>query len=170
MRNLLPQTQTVLHEEADFSTLDRKYDWAQLLSRESVIILVGTTSVCELLDRYTAMELQHEVDRRGAGVKFRRAVVLQTAVYMSDHGASLLRSLPTISLGSPSVNPVTARLLEEAEVTRWDIAPWYGAYLRADNGPKVALWGGSAGETRETVRRYIEQPLGLTEFLQEIWR
>jgi hypothetical protein len=153
----------------DLAALDGKWDLKGVRSQETVIIVTGHNVITELLDRPTAEHLRDEVDKRGGGEKYRRALVVGCGILEQEIKRGKLPSvLPLISVGGPPSNDITKDLQSFARCT---IAPGiYGSFRKVDGTPQAALWGDTAEKTRASVENYITRPEGLAEFLKCCWR
>jgi len=165
----------------DIFKLDRVYDRRSVINKESIIIVVGTTIVAELLDRPAAELLRDHIDRRGGSYPFRRGIVVTHEAWYEPTDAAVIADNPVISVGGPEINKLSA------EFDQWipDPPSNYGKYqipvtgARIGTGffrhnrtglPQVALWGHIANATRETVEHYFRDERGFAEFLKMCWR
>ena len=132
---------------------------------ETVVLVTGTSVTAEERDRPIAYRLKAEIDRRGAGHAYRRAVVVGDAWYLASQ---LLQANPTIAIGGPGVNGVTGELTA--------ILPTIHAredriFVQADlegEVKRVALWGADAAATAAAVEWFEAEGLG--DLLERIWR
>ena len=74
-------------------------------TEETVVLVTGTSPTAEERDRPLAERLKAEIDRRGAGHAYRRAVVVGDASYLEHR---IFHLNPTIAIGGPGANGVTA--------------------------------------------------------------
>jgi SEFIR domain len=161
----------------DIFKLDRIYDRHSVINKETVIIVVGTTIVTELLDRPAAELLRDHIDQRGGKFPFRRGIVLADQAWYAE--AFALAGNPVIAVGGPPVNKLSD------EFDKWSPPPpsKEGKYTIPGTGmrtgffrknpaglPQVGLWGNNANATRETVEHYFRNEQGLTEFLMMCWK
>jgi hypothetical protein len=161
----------------DIFKLDRIYDRHSVINKETVIIVVGTTIVTELLDRPAAELLRDHIDERGGKFPYRRGIVLADQAWYNE--AFALSGNPVISVGGPPVNKLSD------EFDKWAPTPpsKEGKYSIAGAGvrtgffrknpsglPQVGLWGNNANATRETVEHYFRNEQGLNEFLKMCWK
>jgi len=161
----------------DIFRLDRFYDERATVNRETVVIVVGTTIVAELLDRPAAELLRDRIDQCGGEFPFRRGIVMTDQGWYAE--AAIIAKNPVISIGGPVINKLSD------EFDRWKPAPPSGEgkytipgadartrFFRRNQArlPQVGLWGHTASATRETVEHYIKNEKGLTEFLSMCWR
>ena len=158
----------------DLARLDRRWKLDAIISAETVVIVVGGSASCELLDRPIAYALQNEVNRRGNDQPFRRAVVMGYDYWTTESARAYFLRRPTIVIGSAAANPLTATVVE-AWAARGN-KPWsqhggFGAIKIRDQaggtGPRVAVWGDTATTTRSAVQGWADNPRGLTEFLRD---
>jgi hypothetical protein len=161
----------------DIFRLDRIYDRGAVINKETVILVVGTTLVAELLDRPAAELLRDHIDQRGEQYPFRRGIVATDQGWYSEAG--ILADNPVIAVGGPPANKLSA------EFDKWSSTPpsKEGKYSIPGAGartgffrknkagrPQVGLWGNYASDTRETVEHYLKNEQGLTEFLRMCWK
>jgi hypothetical protein len=85
----------------DIFKLDRIYDPRSVINRETVIIVVGSTIVAELLDRSAAELLRDQIDQRGGVYPFRRGVVITDGGWYTA-GAAIANN-PVIAVGGPQL-------------------------------------------------------------------
>lgn len=161
----------------DIYRLDRTWRRASVIDRETIILVVGTNIISELLDRSAAELLRDHIDQRGAPYAFRRGVIVTHEGWYSE--AEFIRNNAVIAIGGPKTN----RLTEEFDT--WVPGPGEhpgkysipgpgdrrGFFRKNSMGlPQVALWGKTANDTRETVEHYIREPMGLKVFLGMCWK
>jgi hypothetical protein len=88
----------------------------KLVDTEETVILDPATDIrAEQRDRPLAYRLKEEIDRRGAGHAFRRAVVVGDAWYLENR---IFHLNPTIAIGGPGVNGVSQQF-SDALPTVW---------------------------------------------------
>jgi hypothetical protein len=175
----LSKTKSNPHYAFDIFRLDRIYDHSSVLNKETVIIVVGTSIVAELLDRPAAQLLRDKIDQKGAPYAFRRGIVITHEAWYAE--IAVIGNNPVIAVGGPANN----RLSEE--FAQWKPAPpsKEGVYpipvagprigtgfFRFNSGhlPQVGLWGETASATRETVEHYFKNQRGFAEFLNLCWK
>ena len=135
-------------------------------AEETVFIVTGSSLAAEERDRPLAYLLKSEIDRRGAGHAYRRAVVVADVWYLENR---LFHHHPTIAVGGPGVNGVAQEFTSllptiynrEEEV-----------FVQADfeGEPKRAtLWGVNAAATAAAVEVFTTQG-HLEDLLGRIWR
>jgi hypothetical protein len=161
----------------DIYRLDRTYRRASVIDRETIIIVVGTSVIAELLDRSAAELLRDQIDQRGIPYPFRRGVIITHDGWYSE--AEYVKDNAVIAIGGPPINKLTD------EFDKWVSTPGErpgrypipgpvggtGFFRRNSiNLPQAALWGKTANDTRETVEHYIKEPTGLTAFLSMCWK
>jgi hypothetical protein len=133
---------------------------------ETVLIVTGSEIEAELNDRPVAYQLKSEIDRRGGGHGFRRAVVVSDHWYAQNR---IFQLCPTVAVGGPGVNRVAAALVQELPmlVQRGERVFIQGAW---DAEPKRAsLWGADRDATAEAVERFVGDGL-CAQFLATIWK
>jgi SEFIR domain-containing protein len=165
----------------DIFKLDRIYDRAKVINEETIIIVVGTSFIAELLDRPAAELLRDHIDDQGGSNPFRRGIVIGHNAWYDEAEAAVVGDNPVIAVGGPSTNRLTS------EFYRWKPNPsskegtypisvsgariGTGFFRRNQKGlPQVALWGDNANAVRETVGYYFRNEKGLTEFLKICWK
>ena len=133
---------------------------------ETVLIVTGTEIPAEMNDRPIAYRLKEEIDRRGTGHSFRRAVVVSDHWYAENR---IFHLCPTVAIGGPGVNRVAAALLNDLPmiVQRGDRVfvqgNWDGETKRA------CLWGADRDYTAEAVERFVKDGF-CTQFLASVWK
>jgi hypothetical protein len=133
---------------------------------ETVVLVIGTSPNAEARDRPLADRLKAEIDRRGAGHAYRRAVVVGDAGYL-EHRA--FHHNPTIAIGGPGANGVTEEFTAMLPtVYRRDERVFVQADLEGEL-KRVALWGADAAATAEAVEVFGNDGL-LDGLLERIWR
>jgi hypothetical protein len=161
----------------DIFRLDKVYDRHSVINKESVVVVVGTTLVAELLDRPVAELLRDQIDQRGGKYPFRRGIVITDQAWYAE--AAIIANNPVIAVGGPTANKLSD------EFDKWAPPPGSpkGKYLIPGPGnrtgffrknqadlPQVGLWGRDSNATRETVEHYFSNPEGLIKFLQLSWK
>jgi len=132
---------------------------------ETVVLVTGSSLTAEERDRPRAHRLKAEIDRRGAGHAYRRAVVVGDAWYLQNQ---LLQFNPTIAIGGPGVNGVTG---EFTGILPTVYAREDRIFVQADlegEVKRVALWGADAAATAAAVDLFEAE--GLADLLERIWR
>ena len=76
---------------------------------ETVVLVTGTSLTAEERDRPTAYTLKAEIDRRGVGHAYRRAVVVGDAWYLDNR---IFHLNPTIAIGGPGANAVASEFAD----------------------------------------------------------
>lgn len=133
---------------------------------ETVIVVIAAELDQEAPDRGAATRLQAEVNRRGAGHPYRRAVVVSDIAWQETE---LFHMTPTIAVGGPGVNSVSGRLGSEIP-TVWTQDDRIIIQADYTNGtPRATLWGMDAAATTAAVDTFIARGW-LDEFLDRCWR
>jgi hypothetical protein len=135
-------------------------------TEETVVIVIGSSSTAEERDRPIAYQLKAEIDERGAGHAYRRAVVVADSWYLESETFHLN---PTIAIGGPGANGVSQELsgLLPTVFTRDE-----QVFVQADfegELKRAALWGVDAAHTGEAVEIFTRQGF-LDDLLGRIWR
>ena len=136
---------------------------------ETIVLVIGGGNdgdARDARDRAAADELRAEIDSRGAGHVYRRAVVVPDQWYLENE---TLQQNPTIAIGGPGVNGVSE---EFSSVLPMVYSEGERIFLQADlDGElkRAALWGVNAEATTEAVREFVRRGL-LDDLLAKIWR
>ena len=133
---------------------------------ETVVLVTGTSPSAEDRDRPLAYRLKAEIDRRGAGHAYRRAVVVADDWYL-EHRTFHLN--PTITIGGPGANGVTGELTGMLPTV---YSRENRVFVQADldgEVKRVALWGADGAATAEAVEVFGNDGL-LDGLLERIWR
>jgi len=135
-------------------------------TEETVVLVTGSSVTSEERDRPLAYRLKAEIDRRGAGHAYRRAVVVGDLWYLDN---PIFQLNPTIAIGGPGANGVAQEFSavlptvynhEEQVFVQVDFE---GELKRA------ALWGANAALTATAVDVFTTQGY-LDDLLGRIWR
>jgi hypothetical protein len=164
----------------DLPRLDRTYDRHAVINKETVIIVVGTSIIAELLDRSAAELLRDHIDQdqRASQYAFRRGVVITDVAWYAESGVVAEKGV--ISVGGPATNKLSAEFgawkpEPTSKMGSYSIAlpagrtgtGFYRRYGRKP--PQVGLWGPDATTTRQAVEHYIKNDAGLHAFLDQCW-
>jgi hypothetical protein len=133
---------------------------------ETVLIVTGSEIDAEMNDRPVAYQLKGEIDRRGGGRGFRRAVVVSDHWYAENR---IFHLCPTVAVGGPGVNRVAAALVGELPmiVQRGERVFIQGAW--DGESKRASLWGADRLATAEAVERFVGDGL-CEQFLSRIWK
>lgn len=135
-------------------------------TEETIVLVTGASPAAEERDRPLAYALKAEIDRRGAGHAYRRAVVVSDLWYLDNR---LLQLNPTIAVGGPGVNGVSEEFTS-ALPTVWSRDEQVFVQADLENEPRrAALWGVNASATAAAVEAFIAQGF-LDDLLGRIWR
>ncbi len=155
----------------DMTRLDASFKVEAVASAAyTVFIIAGESIASELLDRYACGLLRDEIDRNGQGHPFKRAVIVSAGTWKHDEWFT--KRCPAISIGGGNVNEISKGWLELARLKGsqpFALGAGNGVYL-GDPRPRAVLSGTLAAYTKEAVERYIADPRGLKEFLENSWR
>lgn len=133
---------------------------------ETVVLVTGSSPTSEERDRPLAYLLKAEIDRRGKGHAYRRAVVVADTWYLENR---LFHHNPTIAIGGPGVNGVAqefSALLPTIYNRNEEV------FVQADfegDLKRAALWGVNAAATGAAVEVFTTQGF-LDDLLGRIWR
>ncbi|GJM18437.1 MAG: hypothetical protein DHS20C14_06500 [Phycisphaeraceae bacterium] len=137
-----------------FTTLDREIDPAN-----AIAVVVGSHPRAEVGDRPAAYGLQRELASAlratGSGLE---PIVLSDLWYLND---AQLRAGPTVSVGAPDVNALSAHLADRVP-SAYVIDDTLMVQMDVDGGDPVACcWGVRASETARSVGVFCERYLDL---------
>ena len=135
-------------------------------TEETVVIVTGSSLTAEEHDRPTAYQLKAEIDRRGTGYPYRRAVVVADLWYLQNR---VFHLNPTVTVGGPGANAVARQF---AGVLPTIYSRDERLFVQADfdgERKRVSLWGADAAATREAVERFIARG-HLDDLLTRIWK
>jgi hypothetical protein len=135
-------------------------------TEETVVLVTGASPTAEERDRPLADLLKGEIDRRGAGHAYRRAVVVADLWYLENR---LFQLNPTIAIGGPGSNGVAQELSQILPtVYNSDDRVFIQADMESDV-KRVALWGADAAATAQAVEVFATHGM-LDDLLGRIWR
>jgi hypothetical protein len=135
-------------------------------TEETVVLVTGASLTAEERDRPLAYLLKAEIDRRGTGHAYRRAVVVADLWYLENR---IFHLNPTIAIGGPGVNGVAQ---EFSAVLPTVYSADERVFVQADfedDVKRATLWGADAGATAQAVEVFATQGL-LDDLLRRIWR
>lgn len=135
-------------------------------TEETVVLVTGASLTAEERDRPLAYLLKAEIDRRGTGHAYRRAVVVADLWYLENR---IFHLNPTIAIGGPGVNGVAQ---EFSAVLPTVYSADERVFVQADfedDVKRAALWGADAGATAQAVEVFATQGI-LDDLLRRIWR
>ena len=133
---------------------------------ETVVLVTGSSPAAEERDRPLAYRLKSEVDRRGAGHAYRRAVVVADLWYLQNR---IFHHNPTIAVGGPGANGVSQ---EFAEILPTVYSREERVFVQADfdgDLKRASLWGVDASCTSLAVDVFMAEGY-LDDLLSKIWR
>lgn len=135
-------------------------------TEETVVLVTGSSITSEERDRPLAYRLKAEIDKRGVGHAYRRAVVVADLWYLDNR---IFHLNPTIAIGGPGANGV-AQDFSSLLPTVHSVDEQVFVQLDFDGELKrAALWGANAAGTAAAVDAFL---LGgyLDDLLGRIWR
>jgi hypothetical protein len=133
---------------------------------ETVVVVTGSTRSALERDRPLAEWLRDEIDRRGDGQPYRRAVITDDENYFRS---DLLQRQPTIAIGGPGVNAVTQHFFALlTTVYSEEERVWVQAGFDGDR-KRAGLWGVDAAATSAAVDAFVVHG-HLDELLRKIWQ
>jgi hypothetical protein len=131
----------------------------------TIVVVTGSSAAALQKDLPLADWVADEVNRRGGGINYHRAVVLRDDRYVAS---PLVHQNPTIAIGGPGVNQVAHHLSQHLP-TAW--AREERSFIQmAVGGParQAVLWGMDATATRDAVEAFIGEGM-LDELLERVW-
>ncbi len=135
-------------------------------TEETVVVVTGSSPTAEERDRPLSYLLKAEIDRRGAGHAYRRAVVVGDTWYLENR---IFHLNPTIAIGGPGANGV-AQEFSAFLPTIYNREDEVFVQADFEGEPKRAtLWGVTAAATAAAVEVFTTQG-HLEELLGRIWR
>jgi hypothetical protein len=135
-------------------------------TEETVVLVTGTTLPAEERDRPTAYQLKAEIDRRGAGHVYRRAVVVGDQWYLENR---IFHLNPTIAIGGPGANGVSSDFAQSLPTV---LNVEDRLFVQADfdgDLKRASLWGVDARATLAAVEAFVERGM-LDDLLGRIWK
>jgi hypothetical protein len=135
-------------------------------TEETVVLVTGSSLTAEERDRPLAYLLKTQIDQRGEGHAYRRAVVVGDSWYVENR---IFHLNPTIAIGGPGANAVAQEFsgFLPTVYSRDD-----EVFVQADfegELKRAALWGANAASTASAVELFSTQGY-LDELLGRIWR
>lgn len=133
---------------------------------ETVVLVTGSSLTAEERDRPQAYRLKAEIDRRGSGHAYRRAVVVADLWYQQNR---IFQLNPTIAIGGPGANAVSHDFSETLPTV---YSRDERVFLQADFEAEVkraSLWGVDASCTAAAVDVFMTEGY-LDNLLGRIWR
>jgi len=133
---------------------------------ETVVLVTAAGSEGDGGDQPAASALKAEIDARGAGHAYRRAVVVPDQWYLDN---PTLQQNPTIAIGGPGVNGVSEEL---SSVLPMVYSQDEQVFVQADlegELKRAVLWGVNAAATAAAVQAFVSRGM-LDDLLGRIWR
>ena len=133
---------------------------------ETVVLVTGSSLTAEERDRPLAYRLKAEIDRRGAGHAYRRAVVVADLWYLQNR---IFHLNPTIAIGGPGANGLSNELAEALPTV---YSRDERVFVQADfetELKRASLWGVDAPCTSAAVDAFVSEGY-LDDLLSRIWR
>ncbi len=133
---------------------------------ETVVLVTGSSPAAEERDRPLAYRLKAEIDQRGAGHAYRRAVVVADLWYLQNR---IFQMNPTIAIGGPGANGVSHEFTESLPtVYSRDERVFVQAEFEGEL-KRATLWGVDASFTAAAVDVFMTEGY-LDDLLSRIWR
>ncbi|MBA3443552.1 MAG: hypothetical protein H0T58_01675 [Gemmatimonadales bacterium] len=133
---------------------------------ETDVLVTGASLTAEERDRPLAYRLKSEIDRRGLGHAYRRAVVVADLWYLQNR---IFHLNPTIAIGGPGANGVSHELAEALPTV---YSRDERVFVQADFEGELkrgSLWGVDASFTAAAVDVFMTEGY-LEDLLSRIWR
>ena len=137
-------------------------DFVSIDIQDTILIVVGAELVPEEKDRPLAYDLKKIIDIHGNS-PYQRAVVVSDRWYLDNE---MFHICPTILIGGPGVNAVTANTYKEMPVLWTD---QQNIFLQIKNNTNVALWGMDQAGTEQAIQKFIQDDY-LNDWLKSNWR
>jgi hypothetical protein len=135
-------------------------------TEETVVLVTGTSVSSEERDRPLAYRLKAEIDRRGAGHAYRRAVVVGDLWYLDNR---IFQLNPTIAIGGPGANGVAQEFSAVLPTVYNDEEQVFVQVDFEGELKRAALWGVNAALTSAAVDVFATRGY-LDDLLGRIWR
>jgi hypothetical protein len=133
---------------------------------ETIVLVTGSSLTAEERDRPLAYRLKSEIDRRGIGHAYRRAVVVADLWYLENR---IFHLNPTIAIGGPGANGVSNDFAESLPMV---YSREERVFVQADfesDVKRASLWGVDSAQTALAVEIFMTQGY-LDDLLNRIWR
>jgi hypothetical protein len=135
-------------------------------TEETVVLVTGSSVSSEERDRPLAYRLKAEIDRRGAGHAYRRAVVVGELWYLDNR---IFQLNPTIAIGGPGANGVAQEFSAVLPTVYKDEEQVFVQVDFEGELKRAALWGVNAALTATAVDVFATRGY-LDDLLGRIWR
>lgn len=135
-------------------------------SEETIVIVIASDLEPGHPDAQGAERLKAEIDARGRGWSYRRAVIVDDEQWFET---PMFHEAPAIAIGGPGANGVAARYAGELPAVWTDGDRVVIQAELADGKRRAALWGSDRHATAEAVEAFIGRGW-LDEFLDRCWR
>jgi hypothetical protein len=135
-------------------------------TEETVVLVTGSGPHAEEADRPLAYRIQREIDARGSGLAYRRAVVVSDMWYLQNRTFQLN---PTVAIGGPGANAVAAELSPALPMVHSEDERLFVQASFDSDRKRAVLWGSDRAATGEAVEWFIRNGL-LDDLLERIWR
>jgi hypothetical protein len=135
-------------------------------TEETVVLVTGFSITSEERDRPLAYRLKEEIDGRGAGHAYRRAVVVADLWYLENR---IFHLNPTIAIGGPGANGVSQEFSAQLPTVH---SVGEQVFIQLDfesETRRATLWGTNAAGTAAAVEAFIAGGY-LDDLLGRIWR
>ena len=133
---------------------------------ETVLIVTGSEVAAEMNDRPVAYGIKTEIDRIGAGRRWRGALVASDRWYADNR---IFQLCATIIVGGPGVNTIAAALVKELPVivSRDERAFVQGSW--DGDSHRALLWGMDRSTTAQAAQIFLKEG-HCADFLNRAWR
>ena len=131
----------------------------------TIVIVTGSADAALQKDQPLANWVADEVNRRGGGIAYHRAVVLRDERYVTSPA---IHQNPTIAIGGPGSNQVAGHLTQVLPTIWSRDERSFVQMASGQRGRQAALWGMDAPATRDAVEAFIGEGM-LDELLERVW-
>jgi hypothetical protein len=132
---------------------------------ETVLVVTGSSAAARAKDQPIAHWLRDEIDSRGGGLTYRRAIVMVDAEYAGTPG---FHNHPTIAVGGPGANDVAERLTQLLPMVWMQGDRSFVQMATHEGGRQAAVWGMDAEATRGAAVAFVREGL-LDALLERVW-
>jgi len=135
-------------------------------TEETIVLVTGSSITSEERDRPLAYRLKSEIDRRGSGHAYRRAVVVADLWYLDNR---IFHLNPTVAIGGPGANGVSHEFSSHLPTVHSEGEQVFVQLDFDGELKRAALWGANAAGTAAAVDAFLSGGY-LDDLLGRIWR
>jgi hypothetical protein len=135
--------------------------------QQTILIVVGSDVKPEEKDRPIAYKLKANIEQspKYGSLAFRKCIVISDALFDSD---KIIQLCPTISIGGPGVNALSALLAEKLPIYLKKDDRYFIQFDETPQNNRISLWGMDQQSTEEAVNCFISEGL-LDKYLNKVW-